>query len=302
MPEKSRATPTVRPDELRADCARCFGLCCVLPAFAASADFALDKPAGTPCPNLGDDFRCGIHDRLRDRGFPGCAVFDCFGAGQQVAQVTFAGHDWRDRPELLAAMTAVFPVVRALHELLWYVTEAVALRPDDTLVAELERAREAVRELTRATPEVLRALDVDALRREVNPVLARASELIRGRGGRPGADHRGADLIGVDLRRRDLRAANLRGAYLIGADLRGVDLDRADLTGADLRGADLRGARLAGALFLTRAQLDAARGDRATTLPAALGRPGHWSPTPVVLTTRPGRGPTGRPPRRRRSD
>ena len=83
-------------DALRADCSRCFALCCVAPAFAASADFAIDKPAGHPCPNLQEeDFRCGIHDRLRERGFPGCTVFDCFGAGQQVAQVTFGGRDLR---------------------------------------------------------------------------------------------------------------------------------------------------------------------------------------------------------------
>ena len=67
--------------DLRADCARCFGLCCVAPAFAASADFAIDKPAGQACPHLAGDFRCGIHDELRPRGFPGCTVYDCFGAG-----------------------------------------------------------------------------------------------------------------------------------------------------------------------------------------------------------------------------
>ena len=72
---------------LRADCARCFGLCCVAPVFAASADFAVDKPAGQLCPNLQADFRCVLHDRLRQRGFPGCAAYDCFGAGQQVTPV-----------------------------------------------------------------------------------------------------------------------------------------------------------------------------------------------------------------------
>jgi hypothetical protein len=81
--------------DLRADCAQCFGLCCVAPAFTASADFAITKPAGRPCPNLGVGFGCGIHDRLRDSGFGGCAVYDCFGAGQKVAQVTFGGRDWR---------------------------------------------------------------------------------------------------------------------------------------------------------------------------------------------------------------
>ncbi|HEY3438708.1 MAG TPA: pentapeptide repeat-containing protein, partial [Actinotalea sp.] len=36
--------------ELVADCSRCAGLCCVVPAFVRSADFAITKPAQTPCP------------------------------------------------------------------------------------------------------------------------------------------------------------------------------------------------------------------------------------------------------------
>ena len=32
--------------DLHADCERCFGLCCVAPAFSAPADFAIDKAAG----------------------------------------------------------------------------------------------------------------------------------------------------------------------------------------------------------------------------------------------------------------
>ena len=52
---------------LRADCTRCAGLCCVAPAFAASADFAIDEPVGQACPNLGDDDRCGIHAQPAER-------------------------------------------------------------------------------------------------------------------------------------------------------------------------------------------------------------------------------------------
>ena len=104
--------------DLRADCTRCAGLCCVALPFAASADFAFDKPAGTECPNLLDDFRCGIHQSLRERGFAGCTAYDCFGAGQQVTQVTFAGHNWRTTPGRAQQMFAVFPVMRQLHELL----------------------------------------------------------------------------------------------------------------------------------------------------------------------------------------
>ncbi|MGC4812973.1 pentapeptide repeat-containing protein [Micromonospora sp. DT228] len=283
--------------QLRADCGRCFGLCCVVPAFARSADFAIDKPAGRACPNLGPDHRCGIHTELRQRGFPGCTVFDCFGAGQQVAQVTFGGRDWRDAPETLPAMAEAFAVLRPLHELLWYVTEALALRPPADLRDELARARAETMALTEGDPAHLRTVDVATHRDLVNPLLSRASDAARAPGG---ADHRGARLPGVDLRRADLRRANLRGALLIGADLRGVDLSLADVTGADLRGADLRGADLRSTLFLHQSQLDAARGDARTVLPAAHTRPPHWTALPLTPVRQPSRATASTGRRRRR--
>lgn len=78
---------------LRADCDSCFGLCCVALPFAASVDFAADKHAGQPCANLRDNFRCGVHQDLRKIGYRGCTVYDCFGAGQHVTQVTYGGKD-----------------------------------------------------------------------------------------------------------------------------------------------------------------------------------------------------------------
>ncbi|MFF3854498.1 pentapeptide repeat-containing protein [Micromonospora sp. NPDC002575] len=282
-------------DELRADCARCFGLCCVAPAFAASSDFAVDKPAGRPCPNLGDDFRCGIHRDLRARGFAGCTVFDCFGAGQRVAQATFAGRDWRAAPGEATRMFDVFAVMRPLHELLWYLTQAAALTGPGPLRVELDAALAQTRRLAGGTADQVLAVDVDAHRGRVNPLLVRVSEQVRGE--RAGADRRGAVLVAADLRRADLVGANLRGAVLLGADLRGVDLTLADLTGADLRGADLRGADLRGALFVHQSQVDAARGDHRSGLPAALTRPAHWS-LPVVAARRRSAAPAGRGRRR----
>ncbi|MGC4749806.1 pentapeptide repeat-containing protein [Micromonospora sp. DT201] len=279
-------SPNPAPAQLRADCERCFGLCCVVPAFAASADFAIDKPAGQPCPNLRPDHRCGIHTDLRQRGFAGCTVFDCFGAGQQVAQVTFGGRDWRDAPETLPGMAEAFAVLRPLHELLWYLTEAVALRLPADLRDGLERARAETTALTEGDLTQLRAVDAGAHRDRVNPLLSRASDAVRSPGG---ADHRGAHLIGADLRRVDLRRANLRGALLIGADLRGGDLSLADVTGADLRGADLRGADLRATLFLHQAQLDSARGDARAGLPATLTRPTHWTALPLTPLRQPSR-------------
>ncbi|WP_373289870.1 pentapeptide repeat-containing protein [Saccharopolyspora thermophila] len=261
--------------DLRADCGRCAGLCCVVPAFTASADFAVDKPAGQPCRNLLADFRCGIHDRLRDRGFLGCVVFDCFGAGQQVTQVTFGGRTWRDEPGLAPSMFAVFTVMRQLQELRWYLTESLELLPRGPLRDEVSAALERTARLVSAPAAELESFDGAAYRQEVGQLLGRVSESARE--GLRGADRRGADLIGAKLRGADLRGVSLRGAYLIGADLRGADLRHADLLGADLRAADLGGADLRGSIFLTQPQLDAARGDAATALPAALTRPRHWS-------------------------
>ncbi|MGW0468798.1 pentapeptide repeat-containing protein [Streptomyces sp. NPDC003027] len=265
------------PDTLRGDCANCFGLCCVALPFARSADFAADKSSGDPCRNLQEDFRCGIHTRLRPSGYSGCTVYDCFGAGQKVSQVTFGGVSWREAPESARRMYEVFPVMRQLHELLRYLTEALALPAARPVHAGLRAALNRVEELTRGTVQALEKLDVAPVRAEVNPLLLRTSALVRAAAGGKTKNRRGADLIGARLRGAKLRGADLRGALLIAADLSGADLSLADLIGADLRDADLSGADLTGALFLTQPQLNAARGDAATRLPAGFDRPSHWA-------------------------
>ncbi|SHL20296.1 pentapeptide repeat-containing protein [Streptomyces yunnanensis] len=302
------SAPAQAPDAARlpllSDCGNCFGLCCVALPFARSADFALDKEAGRPCPNLQADFRCGVHQDLRQRGFSGCTVFECFGAGQKISQVTFQGQDWRTAPETARPMFDAFAVMRQLHELLWYLTEAVALPPSGAstvpqalnpvrageapptgaagaalpaaLRDELRAALEKTERLTLGTAEELAGLDVPAHRGEVNTLLLRVSELVRAKVPGRKKDRRGADLMGARLTGADLKGANLRGAYLIAADLRGADLRSADMIGADLRDADLRGADLTGSIFLTQAQVNAARGDETTRLPRGLRRPAHW--------------------------
>jgi uncharacterized protein YjbI with pentapeptide repeats len=264
--------------ELHADCARCAGLCCVAPGFTASADFAISKKPGQACPHLRTDFGCEIHDRLRPLGFPGCTTFDCYGAGQQVIQVTFEGRNWRSDPELAAAQFASFAVMRQLHEMRWHVTQALALTRglgDGQLLADLTQADQTLRGHADSSPAALAALDVDPLWATTTAVLRRASQLIRG-DVPPGRERSGADLMGRHLAGVDLRRASLRGAYLIGTNLAGADLRLADLAGADLRGAQLAGADLSTSLFLTQAQLDAARGDARTKLPPALRHPAHW--------------------------
>jgi uncharacterized protein YjbI with pentapeptide repeats len=263
-----------RRAELRADCSRCAGLCCVALPFARSADFAIDKPAGMPCRHLRVDDRCRIHDRLGPEGFPGCEVFDCFGAGQQVVQVTFGGRSWRDGNDVAGPMFAAFDTLRAVHEMRWYLADARTRAVPGDLDLEVADAAKRLANQSGESAEQLGALDVDALRQEVGDLLGRVSAAVRaGLGGRTLG---GQDLIGRDLRGEALRGADLRGALLIGAVLRGADLRGADLLGADLRGADLRGADLTDALFLTIPQLTAARGDEATRIPEAVARPARW--------------------------
>ncbi len=287
MADQHTPQPAVAADlrsNLLADCPQCFGLCCVALPFARSADFAFDKAAGEPCHHLDtDDFRCRIHADLRDRGFPGCTVFDCFGAGQQISQVTFAGRDWRDAPETARQMFTALPLMRGLHEMLWLLSEALALQQVTKPRAAMEGARSEILALTRADPETLLAVDVDHWRRTVEPLLSASSKaarapFLRTESDRRRRNRRGSDLVGAKLSRTDLQGCDLRGSLLIGADLRQADLRSADLLGADLRASDLRGADLTDALFLTPSQINAARGNQRTVLPPALARPGHWAP------------------------
>ncbi len=180
-PERKPSIPDVRELGLQSDCGSCFGLCCVALPFAASADFAIDKDAGRPCPNLQTDFRCGIHSELRPRGFSGCTVFDCFGAGQKVSRVTFGGQDWRQAPGTARQMFDVFPVMRQLHELLWYLAEALTRPAARPVHAELRAALEKTERLTRGSAEELTELDVPAHRGEVKTSLGESVARAMGR-------------------------------------------------------------------------------------------------------------------------
>lgn len=144
--------------DLSPDCARCDALCCVLLAFDASDAFAFDKPACVACPHLAPDNACRIHASLTDRGFAGCARFDCHGAGQRVTGQVFAGRSWRDDPALLAPLDQAFRVMRRLHEAVALLHQAahLPLSPEQhstrqTLLANLDAGRDwseaALREL-----------------------------------------------------------------------------------------------------------------------------------------------------------
>lgn len=237
---------------LQAQCDQCFGLCCVLVPFFKADGFGDDKPSGVPCRHLDQDDRCSIHERLLSSGWSGCSRFDCFGAGQHVSQVTYAGRSWREHGNL-GEMAAVLSVMRQLHEMLALLDEA-----DRRGTGSAAPLLAHVVALVHSTPAQLLAVDLDDIRTWVRPCLDHTRQAAAERW--PEAvDHFRHDLAGRDLRGRDLRGANLTGSLLIGADLREADLTDACLLGADVRDADARGALVEDALFLTGPQRAAMR-------------------------------------------
>lgn len=267
---------------LQADCANCFGLCCTALHIVASSDFAIDKVAGVPCPNLLSDFRCQIHNELRGKGFKGCTVFDCFGAGQHVSQVTFNGQDWRESKRVAAKMFPVFPVMVQLYEMLAYIAEALSYQVPQDLHKKLTHQLKELESLTELEARDLLALDIMEIRMPVNELLSKTSTHIRSTitnaiPGRRKLNYRGADWIGKNAKGKDLRAADFRGAYLIAADLKDADLRAVDFIGADLRDANLEGADLSTSMFLTQMQINSAKGNNKTQLPSFLVQPSHWA-------------------------
>jgi hypothetical protein len=272
-----------RREDLGADCANCFGLCCVALAFAKSVDFPFNKPAGEPCENLDERDDCRVHSELRPRGFKGCTVFDCFGAGQKISQQTFEGRSWRDDPHTRDAMFSTFPIVRRLHELLWYLDQAVTLVERAADPAPLLSQFERVLAFSNQQPEELKILDIDAEFDRARPLLIEASRTARNASDAHthglGGEHSfgpGRDLVGAKLAKTDFRGLTLRGSLLIGADLRSARLGQCDLLGVDMRDANLADANLDGAIYLTQMQVNSARGNDSTVLPEGFSRPSHW--------------------------
>ena len=173
-------TPPRNLAELTADCAACAALCCVAPAFDKGEEFAIAKLPLTPCVHLQDDDLCKLHADLEDHGFPGCARFDCLGAGQHVVQGLYDGADWRGDPALLADMAESYRRMQRVHEALQmlFVAERLDL-DDDQQIARLTLLRK-LRPVDGWTPESLAEAEADGLFSRVREVLATFRSALRG--------------------------------------------------------------------------------------------------------------------------
>jgi hypothetical protein len=168
-----------RPD-LVPDCGSCDALCCVATSFEASEDFAVDKSAGVRCPHLTSEHKCSIHDKLIDRGFLGCVLYDCYGAGPTITR-RFAG----THAEL--QRNSAFNALRTVHELLWQLTEAAKLCPAARadIATEIAREIERLDAIAQGPTSALIALDLTAREAAARASLRRVGEALGGR--RPAA-------------------------------------------------------------------------------------------------------------------
>jgi hypothetical protein len=158
--------------KLKMDCARCCGLCCVVPPFDADQGFGFDKPAHTICRNLAKDFRCSIHHELAIRGFPACAAFDCYGAGSWLTQAVFGGASWQSSPQIAQRMFTLYPRYRALHELMWLLELAIG-QVAAADAAPLQCCLHDIETLCEGGADGVERVDVSALRWEVRIALRR---------------------------------------------------------------------------------------------------------------------------------
>ena len=270
---------------LKGNCSQCFGLCCIALYFSAKEGFPENKKAGQPCKHMQEDFRCNIHGKLIPSGMKGCVAYDCYGAGQQLSQLTYKGENWREYPDHSNQMFLTFLIMRQFHEMCWYLLDAYQIADLKEVRVEIEEMFNLIQSRIQLLPEELLVQDMDSHWANICDLLKRVSLLARGTeyqtlklpfkqknimGNR-------LDLSGKNLKEIDLKNADLKGAFLIASDLQNQNLYQTDLFGADFRDAKLQGADLSKSIYVTQSQMNTAIGDPNTKLPKYLDYPVSWS-------------------------
>jgi hypothetical protein len=153
------------PSALRADCSRCVGLCCVVPAFRAIQGFGFDKPPHMACRHLANDCRCSIHERRIERGFVGCVGFDCYGAGQRVVKELCVGRNWRATSDSADLVFLAYESFLVLHRLMAALTVAATASTPRSR-ARLRLRRMAMNRLCHTDDAKLGRLDLPKIEKE----------------------------------------------------------------------------------------------------------------------------------------
>ena len=86
--------------------------------------------------------------------------------------------DWRKDAKHARKMYDSFPVMHQLHEMLWYLNEAILLKATQPIHKDLKEAIEETERLANLSPDELMKINVPLHRAEVNILLLETSELV----------------------------------------------------------------------------------------------------------------------------
>ncbi|MDD3323402.1 MAG: pentapeptide repeat-containing protein [Paludibacter sp.] len=235
--------------------------------------FPANKEAGIPCKNLMSDFCCTIHSNLVSKNMRGCLAYDCFGAGQKVTQVCYPNGDWKTNPGQANEIFDVFLIVFQLHQMLWYLVEALSLISDEPLKSDIDALISENQQMTNLIPDEILNLDIEKYRLQVNQALKRVSGMISS----DSSDGKQIyDYFGTNFKKANLDGRDFSMSLMIAANLEGCSLQGTNFLGADMRDTNIKNTDLSGCVFLTQMQINSAKGNSNTKIPVKLSRPNSW--------------------------
>ncbi|MEG1478892.1 MAG: pentapeptide repeat-containing protein [Clostridiales bacterium] len=259
--------------KLKIDCENCSGLCCVALYSMKTDGFPENKKAGKPCKNLMLDFRCAIHPQLVQAKMKGCLGYHCFGAGQMVTGLYYPDTNWRTKPQKADEIFTTFLTAFQLHQMLWYLIQALSAVEDENLIADIEALILKNEQLTKKLPNELLNIEVENYRLKVNEIL---KKVIAKTTNSPISDHENKDFLGKNFKGANLDGKDFSMALLIAANFEGCSLIGANFLGADMRDVNIKNTDLTKAMFLTQMQINTAKGNANTKLPPNICRPIFW--------------------------
>lgn len=258
-------------NNLKIDCNRCSGLCCVALFCAKSDGFPENKESGIPCKYLNSNFQCDIHSKLIEMKMKGCIAYDCFGSGQKVTKDIFPTINWKTNKDKSKEIFETFLVVFQLHQMEWYLLESMALVKDKYLLDSIEKLISKIELVLKQPYNKILNFDLNTFRFEVNPVLKSISKQFASNN-----RFNEKDLIGKNFRKANLDGHDFSMSLLIAANFEGCSLKNTNFLGADLRDTNFRNTDLSSCIFLTQIQINSSQGNSNTILPEHLTYPISW--------------------------
>ena len=151
-------------EQLKADCSKCSGLCCIGLFFSKVDGFPENKMAGKPCTKLQKDYRCNIHGELKKLKMKGCIGYDCFGAGQHVTQYIYKGETWQTSQEQSKEIFEVFVKIFQFHQMRYFLEESMTIDPAKELRNDIKKLIDENKGICNSTPQTILDTDIESYR------------------------------------------------------------------------------------------------------------------------------------------